>query len=257
MASSSSLPTIAIFGATGGCCLAVLKNALKAGHSVNVLARSPSKLSSLSASYPSLLHITEGDISNLPAIKSTLVHNNRVVDVIVSGIGMTLHREGMGFTSNDVHICEKATSAILQGLKELEEEGKVELSPAGPSFVAISTTGISKRGRDVPIAMLPLYHWMLAVPHADKKKMEDVIIEGEGKDRRWIIVRPSLLVDGEPKGLEKLRVGIEVPGKAEKKQEHKEVGYTIRREDVGLWIYEECIKKREAKWEKKMVSLTY
>jgi len=50
--SSSQKATLAIFGAASGTSLAVLKNALAAGHEVNVLARTPSKLSSLSSTYP-------------------------------------------------------------------------------------------------------------------------------------------------------------------------------------------------------------
>lgn len=76
----------------------------------------------------------------------------------------------------------------------------------------LSTTGISDQGHDIPIAMMPMYHWMLSVPHADKKKMEELMIRGEGKDRKWVIIRPSYLWDGEGKGLEKIRVSTETPG---------------------------------------------
>jgi len=38
----------------------------------------------------------------------------------------------------------------------------------------------------------------------------------------------------------------------------KEIGYRIRREDVGLWIFEELTKNgREGRWDGKKVSLTY
>jgi hypothetical protein len=50
----------------------------------------------------------------------------------------------------------------------------------------------------------------------------------------WVLVRPSFLLDGEAKGLGGVRVGIDVPG--EEKEERLEVGYTIRREDVGGWV---------------------
>jgi hypothetical protein len=125
----------------------------------------------------------------------------------------------------------------------------------GPRLVFLSTTGISDAGRDIPLAMVPLYHWVLFTPHKDKKRMEELVVECE---RRWVLVRPSLLVDMRQKGPEFVRVGIEVPGVAiEKRVEKKEVGYTITRADVGCWIYEECIKGDGGKWEGKMVSITY
>ena len=102
--------------------------------------------------------------------------------------------------------------------------------------------------------MIPLYHWILAVPHADKKKMEDLVV---ASGRKFVLVRPSLLFDGEAKGLDHVKTGIEIPGN---KEEGKHaVGYTIRREDVGKWIFEECVRdnKRWGKWEGKCVSLTY
>jgi len=35
------------------------------------------------------------------------------------------------------------------------------------------------------------------------------------------------------------------------------IGYKISREDVGLWIFEECVNANGSKWKGKMVTLTY
>ena len=110
---------------------------------------------------------------------------------------MVLQRKGLSFGSRDPTICEDGTKAILSALLELEVEGKLSKEP---SLILLSTTGISDK-RDIPVAMMPLYHWMLSMPHKDKKKMEDVMISGEGRRRKWVLVRPSLLIDGEAKGL--------------------------------------------------------
>lgn len=241
---ASPKPTVAIFGATGGTGLAALNLCLSAGHSVRVLARTPSKLSSLSAQYPNL-SILQGDIHDIASIKETLLQDGKVVDVVISAIGMTLQMKGLSFKSLDPHICETGTRNIISALDSLP-------SPVNnPLLVLLSTTGISSKSRDIPLAMIPMYHWVLPVPHADKKKMEELVIES---GRRWVLVRPSFLVDGEAKGLDGVRVGVDVP--AEEKEEKREVGYTIRREDVGLWIFEECIKGNKKDWEGKCVSLT-
>jgi nucleoside-diphosphate-sugar epimerase len=254
-----SLPskTVAIFGATGGTGLAVLNLCLEAGNAVNVLARSPSKLSHLSSQYPNL-HVIQGDIRDLLAVKSTLTLNNKIVDIVVSSIGMAF-KGGLSFRWNDESICEDATNTILHALSELEAEGKSSSLAGGPEMVLLSTTGISEKSRDIPIAMVPLYRWMLHVPHDDKKKMERSMHHGEGKARNWVLIRPSFLVDGESKGMEKIRISTETPGASLKEQEKESVaiGYKISREDVGLWIFEECVNANGSKWKGKMVTLTY
>lgn len=255
---TSTQKTVAIFGATGGTGLAALKLALRAGNTVNVLARTPSKLANLSFQYPNL-NIIKGDIRDIPAIKSTLTANNRVVDVVVSAIGMVIEMKGLGFVSKDPTICYDGTKAILFALTQLETEKTVAIPAGGPEFVLLSTTGISEKGRDIPIAMMPMYHWMLSVPHKDKKQMEDLMINGEGKGRKWVMIRPSFLWDGESKGLQKIRTSTETPGAPleTRRAEGVAVGYVIHREDVGLWIVEECVKNDGAKWHGKMVTLTY
>jgi len=40
--------------------------------------------------------------------------------------------------------------------------------------------------------MVPLYHGLLSVPHADKRKLEEALV---GSGEEFTIVRPSLLVD--------------------------------------------------------------
>lgn len=173
--------------------------------------------------------------------------------MVVSSIGMVLQRKGWGFGGRDAHICENGTKTILSALSELEGVREAEKVEEETRVVVLSTTGISERGRDIPLAMVPMYHWMLAVPHADKKRMEKALV---GSGRRWVAVRPSFLLDGDEKGVGKVRVGVEVPGE-EGKEEKMEVGYVIHREDVAGWIFEECVRRNVGRWEGKMVSLTY
>ncbi|KAE8443500.1 hypothetical protein EG329_001812 [Mollisiaceae sp. DMI_Dod_QoI] len=253
---STSPKTVALFGATGGTGLAALKLLLKSNLTVQILARTPSKLSSLSSQYPNL-RIIQGDIRDIASIKSTLTIDNRIADVIISSIGMVIERQGLKFTSQDPHICEEGTKAILTALTQLENEPSINSPEGGPEIVLLSTTGISSRGRDIPIGMIPLYHWLLPVPHEDKKKMEECMISGEGKGRKWVMIRPSFLNDGASKGLGKVRVSSETPGLEKKEDEKVAIGYAISREDVGLWIVEECVKGDAKRWEGKIVTLTY
>jgi nucleoside-diphosphate-sugar epimerase len=252
--STSPTLTIALFGATGGTGLSVLKNLLAANYTVRVLARTPSKLSNFSSNCPNLT-IIKGDIRSLPSLKETLLSNGRVVDLVISAIGMVFQRQGLKFSSVDTYICEDGTRHIISALTELETKSKpdVQLPEGGTRLILLSTTGISETGRDIPVAMVPLYHWLLSIPHKDKKKMEDLVVASK---RRFVIVRPSLLMDGKEQGMKKVRVGVATPGK--KLDEGKlEIGYTINREDVGRWIVEKCVKEDGKNWEGKFVTLTY
>ena len=132
-------------------------------------------------------------------------------------------------------------------------------SPQKPLLVALSTTGISSQARDVPIAMIPLYHWILSVPHKDKKQMEALLLTEMAKPaderaiKNFILIRPSLLTDGVRLGTAKVRVGqesIEAVKPA--------VGYKISREDVGGWVFDELVHGDGGeKFAGKMVSITY
>lgn len=111
------------------------------------------------------------------------------------------------------------------------------------------------------MAMVPLYHWLLAVPHADKKAME-VALSNDVKSSSpaiggFVGIRPSLLMNGDAKGVAGVRVGVE----GAKDVESLAVGYTVAREDVGIWIFEEVLKGekglRGGKYENHFVTLTY
>lgn len=76
----------------------------------------------------------------------------------------------------------------------------------------------------------------------DEAKKEDSAIGG------FVVVRPSLLMNGDALGGEKIRVGAD--GKPA-------VGYTIRRNDVGLWLFENLVRGDNSKFVGEMPSITY
>ncbi|KAI4160174.1 MAG: hypothetical protein LQ342_005963 [Letrouitia transgressa] len=252
--------SIAFFGATGGSTLACLALALEAGHPCSALSRSSSKLRSLlldrqipESTLSAHLTITEGDIRDAAAVSRTLSSSS----LIISGIGAypKPRTNPLNPSFQDPIICQDAIATILSALRTAS-------SPKKPLLVALSTTGISSRARDVPLVLVPLYAWFLHIPHADKKAME-VLLETERAKPEperaiadFVIVRPSLLKDGKRLGAEKVRVGEEGEGIMA-----PAVGYTISREDVGGWVFENVVAKGEEegrkRWGGKMVSLTY
>lgn len=87
--------------------------------------------------------------------------------------------------------------------------------------------------------MIPLYHWLLPIPHADKMMEKVLEAEVKGGEQESVIegfisVRPSLFANKPPVGVGSIRVGVERDGKSDKGA----IGYSISREDVGGWIFE-------------------
>ncbi|KAA8571010.1 hypothetical protein EYC84_000378 [Monilinia fructicola] len=218
--------------------LAVLQEILSSSPNthLNILCRTPSKLSQFSdkTTYPNI-NIIKGDIRDLSAVKSTLIDSatNLPVDIIVSSLGMILLRSStFSMKWSDPSICHDGIRTIFDALSSLEGEYGAE--NVKTKVIAVSTTGISKKGRDIPFSMIPLYH-LGKTPHDDKKKMEEEIIKWAGGGKRWVVVRPSLLVDGEgKKGV--VRVGWEIPVVGEssglgknggKGEDRKEIGHII------------------------------
>ncbi|KAK3939959.1 oxidoreductase AflX [Diplogelasinospora grovesii] len=261
--------TILFLGATGGCAFSALRRSLAANHTCIALCRTPSKLTSkltpAEQSSPNL-HIEPGNAHDIDALMRALLlptpNSPPLVDTIISSIGAapTLSLTG-GIALDDPHACGTGMTALLTALRRCrDEKGAV----GDPRIVAVSTTGISDSGRrDVPLLMVPLYHVLLREPHKDKKAMERALVASG--ERRWTVVRASLLTDGpgvEDGGRVRVRVGVEdlvVGGKEGVKS--LAVGYTIAREDVGRWIFENLIQEDGegggGRWDGKAVTVTY
>ncbi|KFY10367.1 hypothetical protein V492_05053 [Pseudogymnoascus sp. VKM F-4246] len=251
-AKGSMKPTIAILGATGGSALTVLVQTLQGGHDCIALVRTESKLTSLltlrnvpDALIKQHLKIVTGNVKDAESISKTLFHEslkNGVVDIIVSGVGAkpVFMPNPLRPTLDDPTICQDATSTILKSLRTMLKPNMKK-----PLFVVVSTTGISDHGRDIPIAMIPLYHWMLPVPHADKKKMEKLLeTEVHGPDSAiggFVAVRPSLLTDGDLLGVKAVRSDVEGEGTVAANA----IGYSISRSDVGNWIYTTLVNNED------------
>ncbi|KAI7278220.1 hypothetical protein KC345_g6104 [Hortaea werneckii] len=260
------MSTLAFFGATGDCAGYCLAQALNAGYDCRALARTPAKLTASlksknvsSETLDKRLTIIQGDVKDVSAVKETLSlaadQPGNVVDKIISGIGGAPAFQWsfrQPFTLGDPTICQDAGKTILIALGELESSKEERKKPI---LINVSTTGIPSPGcpRDVPLLFVPLYHWILAVPHEDKEalqenlaahmKSQSAVLEG------FVNVKASLLLDGEAKGLQAVRDGVET---------QPAVGYTIRRADVGGWMFERLVKgEPKGEWMNRGVCITY
>ncbi|EPE02985.1 nad -binding protein [Ophiostoma piceae UAMH 11346] len=203
---SAQPKTVAFIGASGGIGLATLRQTLAAGHRCIALCRDPSKLSALlphvdlvNPAYASeKLFLVKGNAHDIDAVSQCLVapssngQPGRLVDVVVSSIGGKMIFSKMAL--DDPNVCEKGMSTLLEAIALLRARGVASNNSIEqtPRIVAISTTGISQHGRDVPLAFMPMYHGMLRVPHADKRAMENRLVSS---GELYALVRPSFLTD--------------------------------------------------------------
>ncbi|KAL9105810.1 MAG: hypothetical protein Q9227_009066 [Pyrenula ochraceoflavens] len=243
---SGNTKTVAFLGASTGVGLSALKHTLAAGHQCIALCRNPSKLTAIfpTATTPNL-KIVEGNAKDVASVSKCLRSDNgKPVDVVVStiGSGFALSK---GKMFEDAEVCRIGAATLVEAVAELRRSG----GTSSPYIISFSTTGISRFGRDVPLAMIPLYHFMLKIPHADKKIMEERFI---ASDTTCTIVRASLLTDGESD--KEIRVGIEDPKNG---RESQAIGYTISREDAGKWVAENLILRRDERYSNKIASITY
>ena len=273
--SSSPFPTVAFFGATGGITNATLVHTLLGGYRVAALVRTPDKLrkqltdqglkESLIAQN---LTIVSGNALEVAAVKSTLtaaIFNGRLPSHIVTGLGGTPHMQldwknpGHVITLDNPTLCGTAAAALVTALEELYAE-RPHLAADKPLLTFVSTTGISRGPEDVPLGMRLFYHQALAIPHVDKRKMEEIFRSDATKPksksvfRNVIGIRPAFLA-GTPaytdaNGLAKVKYGVE---------NNPAVGYSIKRADAGHWIFHYVIEPatRKTELEGEMVTLTY
>ncbi|KAI1623751.1 hypothetical protein EDD37DRAFT_632420 [Exophiala viscosa] len=257
--------TVAFFGATGGVTNAILIHTLLAGYKATALVRTPAKLIKQLTEQgldevlvAKNLTIIEGNALDVAAVKGTLTARDDLPTHIVTGLGGSpslqfdpCHPLHIAKLDNN-NICETAAKTLVTALREIYVE-KPHLAERKPLLMFVSTTGISRGPEDVPFGMRFMYHQMLAVPHADKKKMENVYRADNGAFRNVTGIRPTLLTGAveytDVVGLEKVSSGTEAkPAR----------GFSIKRADVGHWVFENLIneEKRRPELEGEMVSLT-
>jgi hypothetical protein len=298
------METVLFLGATGGVCNSTLVHALQSAppttHCV-ALVRTPQKLRDMLEAQnltqqqlsPSRLTILAGDALDTKSLRQAILQqppkstspSPQLPVAIVTGLG------GLGqLTFNtcapleiikleNPHICTEGAQALVSTLREIYSN--ITSTQMKPRLIFISTTGVTRGPEDVPMAMRFMYHKSLAVPHRDKKAMEDVF-RAEVANKSWNVgpgnpkvdgvfksatgIRPTLLSGGtgaeaigSGKGWEKVKAGTEAK---------PQLGYNIARVDVGGWVWMRVLKNflsdgednddelKGGKWEGEMCSLT-
>lgn len=238
--------SILFLGATGGSALSALRRCLEAGYTCIAVCRTPEKLTAKlpSKTYPNL-QIVQGNAHDPTVIQRSLVSpsdDTALVDIVFSSIGAAM----AGFGMDDPNVCDKGMDVLLSSIADLREQKN---QASLPLVVAVSSSGVSRFARDIPLLMVPIYRTIIYTPHLDKKAMEKRVYAYDGP---WTVLRPSMLTNG-PETDAPIRVGVEDPVGG---IEAKAIGYTISREDVGKWAFEQILSKEDA-YVGKAVTITY
>ncbi|KAI8981831.1 hypothetical protein BDF20DRAFT_818267 [Mycotypha africana] len=225
---------VAVLGGSKGCARAMVVQSLSnnANHEFKLLIRNPNKLEeSYTKEQLSKVTIIEGDALDVVAVKETI----RNTDVVIFSVG-----SGMDIMKRKMlqpGLCKDAMTVLLEAMSQLSND---DVDSRPKHLVAVSTTGLDGM-KEVPFLLQPLYKFLLHEPHQDKLAMERLIENNEIQGLNWIIVRPSLLTDGQVTGKYRANVGIS--------------GYTISRDDVGHFLWNQCVLAEV--WNNKKVVVTY
>ncbi|KAF4841464.1 hypothetical protein CGCSCA4_v009373 [Colletotrichum siamense] len=242
--------TILFLGATGGCGQAALRRSLAAGFTCIALCRNPDKLTSvLSPEIHPNLQVFKGNAHDMEAIKNCIVSPHDAtsfVDFVISTIGAWFELRKM--TLEDVHVCEHGMAVLLNAIKTLRTERGVS---GRPRVIGQSSTGISKFGRDTPLIIYPIYKGLLSTPHQDKRALEELLFNS---GEEWTVLRASFLTNGNETSGVAIKVGVEDPVSGVKSLA---IGYTICREDVGRWMFDNILNCNNDKYVRKVATITY
>jgi uncharacterized protein YbjT (DUF2867 family) len=163
---------VLLIGATGGTGLALLSSALAAGHSLTVLARTPSKLPHDAASRCTVI---VGDAVKDKAAVASAVRGQEA-------ILLCLGSRGIMTRSYD---CSEGTRTLLEAVKAGGE--------APPRIVVCSSMGVAESGPWIA----GFVGWMLKHPLADKA-VQEADVKASGAP--FVLVRPTGLNDAAPRG---------------------------------------------------------
>jgi putative NADH-flavin reductase len=169
---------VLVLGGTGGTGRQVVSQALRSGHSVTALVRSPERLG-LAAN---TLRVVTGSV---PEDRQTLAAAIRGQDAVIStlGVGTSLKSGGL---------IARSTPAIVSAM---EREGVRRL-------IFTSGYGVGATRKDVPLLPKVLIGLLLRDVYADKAAGEEILHRSE---LDWTLVYPATLTNGPATG--RYRVG--------------------------------------------------
>jgi len=262
---------------------------LAQGASITFLLRSPSSLEADPAINPYIhtgkAHLVKGDALNTEDVakgwEEALQHGHGTVDLALFTLGggpsQASFKVCKGLVMNPPDL---VTHCFLNLVRTIPPSLR-SAAASQPRIVTISSTGLTRAGhKKLPAVLKPLYGYLLAGPHEDKLGAENVAAHYVGRDfpdpakpevlpsswteeegvaergayKKIVVIRPSLLTDGECKA-DKVAAGGKEPYRL---VEDDITGYSVSRKDVAHFVADKLMKDDEwQRWEGKSVGISY
>lgn len=199
------------------------------------------------------------------------------VDFVLFTVGATKLSFSLtqGAVINPHDLCSRAILNVLSTIPESQRAPGTQ-----PKIIAVSSTGVTKRShKNLPLALKPMYSYVLGPAHVDKFGMEHVLsycagmpwedadyrkdvvpadwtkmqgLPAAGSLKTVIVLRAGGLTDGPAKGDDPTKK----PPYTACDDDEKCAGYMITRKDVAHFIVENALQNWD-KWQGKRVSLAY
>jgi putative NADH-flavin reductase len=178
---------LAVFGATGGTGLALLRTALAAGHTVTAAARNPDRI----LVDDRRLRRVRADVLDPASLDGTLDG----ADAVLSALGTA---DGRRPTT----VYSAGTGNILAAMRRRGTRRFVGVS-------ALPVTPRTEVGALERLLVYPLLDRFFGESYADMGRMEELL---RRSDVDWTVVRPPRLTDGPATGRYRLAVGHHLRG---------------------------------------------
>ncbi len=160
---------IAVLGASGGIGFQIVKMALKYGHNVTAILRTPSKLTIV---HPNL-KIVKGDIMKPETLEKHLYDK----DAVISAIGKNSLKETTLYSAGNKNLLAVMEKTNTKRVFFISAAG-LEINPSFNLFVKLTTKFVLQN--------------LLRNMFADLEKMEGIVKESH---QNWTIVRPPSLTN--------------------------------------------------------------
>lgn len=158
---------IAIFGATGGTGLEVVKQALAQGQRVTAFIRNPSRL----PIKDNRLRAVIGDVFDAECVAEAVADQEAVI--------VTLGNHG----GRDRAVRTRGTANVIRAM----EAHNV------PRLVVVSAGGVGDSYRQAPLVLKALIKTVMKNTYLDHEQQEWAV---RASTLEWVIVRPAMLIDG-------------------------------------------------------------
>lgn len=215
---------LGIIGATGGTGVEIVKYALSEGYTLNVLARTPSKLAVAGIDKNDAnLNVIQGDTFSVPDLRKVFHGCDAVLSALGSG--------GFFKQTKKTTFYSASATCIVEAMRE---EGVKRL-------IAITSSGVEE-DKGAPLFYRLIIRRLLMPTYNDMNLMEAIIEKEMENGLEWTIVRPSFLINGKSKTY---RANDRAnPAK----------GWIIHRVDTAKFMVDEL---KERKWISKHPALAY